>query len=266
MINDLRHIDETSECLLEKGYVKEAVDCMELALQQRFNLFGSDSHAYKLSSSNTATRLTQIATSSLYDLKSHSRISLLLRAEYLHKSNDSFRVMIWYHLAKLFQLESNIKESLRYLNKGLASQSMITIRTANDRKLCIEIHLCMSSILSMLKKHNMSLRHARIALKLIERIIVTEKETNITSLLCTEVGGDVSNSYSSLNLLDQHWLAILAISYYNIGTQYEHLRDFNASCDAYEYGLKAASLIGDTNDIRRKLEKAYKVLRSRIKL
>lgn len=261
MSNDLRHLDETSENLLKRGHVKEAIDCMELTLQKRQNLFGQDSHAYKLSSSNTASKFAQIAISSFYNFKNESRIKLLLRADYLNKSDDSSRVMIWYHLALLFQSSGNTKEAVRLLKKSLAYPSMITLRTVYDRSLCIDIHLSMSSILSLLKRHEMSLRHSRIALKLIERIIVTEEETNIEELDGTH--GKMSNYSSRLNHLDRRWLEILAIAYYNVGAQYEHLRDFRASCCAYEYGLKAASLLSDTHGIRRKLEIAFKFSRDK---
>jgi hypothetical protein len=67
----------------------------------------------------------------------------------------------------------------------------------------------------------------------------------------------------SFDNLSRNWLEILAISYYNVGSQYEHLKDLKASRHAYDYGTKAAALLRDDNGIRRKLEVANKYLKTR---
>lgn len=261
MIDDLRHLDETSNKLLKGGHVKDAIDCFDLALQRRKELLGPTSHAFHLSCINLAATFMQIAMDPNNGMAKSSRVSLLRRAEELSQNNESSKVAVWYNLAKLYQLKNDLKLAYKYLKMALVVQSRL--RGIKDRRISIEMHLNMSSILSRSNKHKMALRHARTALALTEGCLANEKKHLISCAENNNEREDSVNCNISSDNLNRNWSEILAISYYNVGTQYEHLQDYEASCYAYECGEKVASLLGDDKDIKEKLEMASKHLKKR---
>jgi len=261
MIDDLRHLDETSNKLLKGGHVKEAIDCFDLALQRRKELLGPTSHAFHLSCLNLAATFMQIAMDPNHSMTKRSRISLLSRAEELSQNSDSSKVTVWYNLAKLYQLENDLNLAYKYLKMALVTQSRL--RGIKDRRISIDMHLNMSSILSRSNKHKMALRHARTALALTEGCLANEKKQHISCAEHNDGREDSINCNTTSDNANRNWSEILAISFYNVGTQYEHLKDFKASRYAYECGAKVASLLGDDKDIKKKLEVASKHLKER---
>lgn len=262
MVDNLRHLDETSNKLLKGGHVREAIYCINFALQRRKELFGN-SHAFNLSCLNSAATFIHIAMNPNHDMNTKSRISLLGRAEELSQSNDMSKIVVWYNLAKLHQLENDLKLAYKYLKMALGSKS--SQRECNDHQLSIELHLNMASILSKLNKHKMSLCHAKVALTLVEEYIANEQEQQV--LRKEKIDGreeDSTHIMVSLENISRNWLEILAVSYYNVGTQYEHLKDLKASSDAYECGVKVAALLIGDCDIKRELEVAHQDLKTRM--
>jgi tetratricopeptide (TPR) repeat protein len=261
MVDNLRHLDETSNKLLKGGHFKEAIYCINFALQRRKELFGN-SHAFNLSCLNSAATFIHIAMNPNHDMNTKSRISLLGRAEELSQSNDTSKIVVWYNLAKLYQLKNDLNLAYKYLKMALGSQS--SPRENKDHELSIELHLNMTSVLSELNKHKMALCHAKLALALVEGYIANQQEQHILRTETIDGKEDSTHIMVSLENISRNWLEILALSYYNVGTQYEHLNDLKASSDAYECGVKVAALLLDDCDIKRDLEVAHQDLKTRI--
>ncbi len=144
---------------------------------------------------------------------------LLKKAEILTERDPAGRAVTYNNFACFTRQQGRLHASLSYLQKALAiEQKLKHVDNPADT------HLNLCAVLSQLGRHEEALSHAQAAL----------------SLLQEELFGGPRGAAAAAGKPDR--IAVLAISYHNLGVEHEFLKQYTASLQAYTKGVEIASV------------------------
>ena len=144
---------------------------------------------------------------------------LLKKAEILTERDPAGRAVTYNNMACFSRQQGRLHASLHYLQKALKIEGRL--RNVDNPA---DTHLNLCAVLSQLNRHDEALTHAQAAL----------------SLLQEELFGGAGGAGVAGQKPDR--IAVLAISYHNLGVEHEFLKQFTASLQAYTKGVEIASV------------------------
>ena len=166
-IEALTKIDETSRKLQRQGLDREALDCMQLGLLKRRELFGPKSKELASACRIVGEALNSIALKNVDASNFSDAVEYLKQALKLMQNDDFGRHETYLNFAALHQKKGQPRVVLRYLRQVLTIQSQLCF--SDDIRANVHLNVC--ATLSRLGKHESALRHAKIAIKILENLI-----------------------------------------------------------------------------------------------
>ncbi|EKX47412.1 hypothetical protein GUITHDRAFT_49601, partial [Guillardia theta CCMP2712] len=153
---------------------------------------------------------------------------LLRKAELLTDHNEPVSAVTYNNLACYYRRVNKLRTALNYLKKAQQIEMRNEGSAANPAG--TSLNLC--AVLSQLEsRHEEALLHARSAVYLIK-----EELRSVRSWLTWEEPDEKGQkSEQSPEVMNK--MAVLAISYHNIGVEEEFLKQFDESIQAYKKGL-----------------------------
>jgi len=255
----LTKIDETSLKLQNQGCDREACDCLLLGLVKRREIFGAKSEELVLACREVGDAFNCIALKYINASNFSVALEFLKQAQKLVQNDFHGRKVTYQNFAALYQKKGEPRIALRYLKQLLAIQT----ECCDDADKRANSHLNICASLSQLGKHESALRHAQVAIRIIENQIRgsadteegsedenhTQLNTNGTMVMHSidededesEVHSIEEPDFSGANA---RFVEALAIAYYNEGVEYEHLGDIHRSYHSYRQGSEMASSLG----------------------
>ena len=274
-IEALVKIDKTSLKLQRQGLDREALDCMQLGLLKRKNIFGPKSQELASACKYVGETLNKIALKKANGCNYDDALVYLKQALKLLQNDDVGKHETYLNFAAIYLKKGKAKVSLHYLRQVLGVQSQSCISDEKRAK----VHLNICAILSQLGKHESALRHAKIAITILEKSVKdfeakSEKSRSIDTgsrrmvLDMESIDENGSGLYSCEEHLfsdvDSKIIEILAASYYNAGVEFEHLGDIQRSYHKYQQGSRIAASLGCQHDITKTLNESSEALVGKI--
>lgn len=283
-IEALAKIDETSRKLQNEGLDREALDCMQLGLLKRRELFGPKSKELSSACRNVGEALNNIALKNISASVPNFNLAIeyLKQAVKLMQNDDAGKHSTFLNFAALYQKRGEPRVALRYLKQVLAIQQSQPGLTSDDKRATVHLNVC--ATLSCLGKHESALRHAKIAIRILENLLQesSQRTQNDSQGQLTRTTSSsrkmipdmeaIDENASGLHSVDEQVLfhsdekiiEILAASYYNAGVEYEHLGDIQTSYHKYQHGNRISASLGDHNAITKALNASSQALVTRI--
>jgi tetratricopeptide (TPR) repeat protein len=144
---------------------------------------------------------------------------LLKKAEILTERDPHGRAVTFNNMACLSRQQGRLHASLAYLQKALKIESRL--RVVNNPA---DTHLNLCAVLSQLSRHEEALSHAQAALALLQE----------------ELFGGPHGAAGAAQKPDR--IAVLAITYHNLGVECEFLKQHSGCLAAYTKGVEIASV------------------------
>ncbi|KAA0165689.1 hypothetical protein FNF27_07604 [Cafeteria roenbergensis] len=235
----LRRLDEASQRLQEEGKYLEALECMERGLVVRQHLFGADSEEVWGACRSVGELCNMLAMSYLQQEDFDMVTELLKKAEILTERDAAGRAVTYNNLACYYRRVGRLHAALKFLKKALSIEARLE-RVTNPA----DTHLNICAVLSQLSRHAEALRHAQAALRLINHELFGASDA---------AGGGAVPAQKADRI------AVLCITYHNLGAENEHLRRWEDSLQAYGQGIDTAGLyLGEDHGISQTLRKSYR--------
>jgi tetratricopeptide (TPR) repeat protein len=146
-------------------------------------------------------------------------LELLKKAEILTERDHSGRAVTFNNLACYYRRQGKLHASLQYLQKALKIESKLA---HVDNPADTFLNTC--AVLSQLGRHQSALEHSQQALILLQE----------------ELSSAIGPSIQSGAAPKADRIAVLAIAYHNVGVEYEFLKKFERSAQAYRKGVEVA--------------------------
>jgi len=214
----LERMDEKADDLCEKEKYLEALTIMEKALVLRHSTYGKDSTQLWKACSKMAAVCNLYAMRLLNADKFEMTMELLKKAEVLCERDRKGQATTFNNLAVYYRRQGKVHAAMAYIQKALDLEVEMKLPTAADT------HLNMCAVLSQVGRHVTAIGHAQEALILLQSELYQRKR---------EGAKDPS-------VKTDERVAVLAIAYYNIGVEQEHMKKYLQARRSYEKGLKIA--------------------------
>lgn len=293
-IKALTKIDDTSNKLQSRGYDREAIDCMQLGLLKRHDIFGPNSTEFVSQCKEVVKTCNSLAlkcTSLDKHFKFQDAVDFLNFALTIAK-HDQVALTLG-NLAQVYAHKGEYTKALKYLEEAkIAGQSQLgqgqqqhqQHETANDNNVIdyAKTHLNMCAILSTLGKHSEALENANNAIQILKQNMQCKKSSSSSSSLETVDDSSIplslegtkqvppENGKNDLirtvqeerNITNKgiEFIETLAISYYNVGVEYEHLGCFKKSCDVLREGIEIAQFLDGDHQVTKSLKDSYQAI------
>ncbi|KAL4450889.1 hypothetical protein ABPG74_011731 [Tetrahymena malaccensis] len=171
------------------------------------------------------------------------------------------------NLGCYFQKDEKPQVALKYLQKALEIETI----SQNDFSTLSGTHLNICAILSSLGKHQTAIKHAKAALYFVQKAkkeILQDQETqenfnsqNESTILLQKLKTQIVDLAVSLQKSSYNIYTTEVISYYNLGIEYQYLRDYKKSLDMLTVGFTIAyNQFGNLNPLCIKMEEAVRMV------
>ncbi|EAS01164.2 tetratricopeptide repeat protein (macronuclear) [Tetrahymena thermophila SB210] len=171
------------------------------------------------------------------------------------------------NLGCYFQKDEKPQVALKYLQKALEIETI----SQNDFSTLSGTHLNICAILSSLGKHQDAIKHAKAALYFVQKAkqeILQDQETqenfnsqNESTILLQKLKTQIVDLAVSLQKSSYNIYTTEIISYYNLGIEYQHLRDYKKSLHMLKAGYNIAyNQFGIQNPLCIKMEEAVRMV------
>jgi len=171
---------------------------------------------------------------------------LLRKAEVLTGNDDLISAVTYNNLACYYRRKGRLRIALQYLQRALRieTSSNAVVNPAGTR-----LNLC--AVLSQLGKHEEALQHAQASVILLQEELVAQS-SSVDLAVAHKTSPELLNK-----------MAVLSISYHNMGVEHEHLKSVDSAVDAYQKGADIARFyLGDVNEITKTLSKSLAAAKS----
>jgi tetratricopeptide (TPR) repeat protein len=164
----------------------------------------------------------------------------LRKAEVLTGNDDLISAVTYNNLACYYRRKGRLRIALQYLQRALRieTNSSAVVNPAGTR-----LNLC--AVLSQLGKHEEALQHAQASVILLQEELVAQS-SSVDLAVAHKTSPELLNK-----------MAVLSISYHNMGVEHEHLKSIDNAVDAYQKGADIARFyVGEDNEITKTLSKS----------
>jgi hypothetical protein len=171
---------------------------------------------------------------------------LLRKAEVLTGNEDLISAVTYNNLACYYRRKGRLRIALQYLQRALRieTNSSAVVNPAGTR-----LNLC--AVLSQLGKHEEALQHAQASVILLQEELVAQS-SSVDLAVAHKTSPELLNK-----------MAVLSISYHNMGVEHEHLKSIESAVDAYQKGADIARFyLGENNEITKTLSKSLSAAKS----
>jgi tetratricopeptide (TPR) repeat protein len=171
---------------------------------------------------------------------------LLRKAEVLTGNDDLISAVTYNNLACYYRRKGRLRIALQYLQRALRieTNSSAVVNPAGTR-----LNLC--AVLSQLGKHEEALQHAQASVILLQEELVAQS-SSVDLAVAHKTSPELLNK-----------MAVLSISYHNMGVEHEHLKSIDSAVDAYQKGADIARFyVGEDNEITKTLTKSLAAAKS----
>eukprot|EP01017_Pseudomicrothorax_dubius_P027693 TRINITY_DN3227_c0_g1_i16.p1 TRINITY_DN3227_c0_g1~~TRINITY_DN3227_c0_g1_i16.p1 ORF type:complete len:275 (+),score=62.24 TRINITY_DN3227_c0_g1_i16:77-826(+) len=156
---------------------------------------------------------------------------------------------------------------------GYLEEAVVFERSHNKKRDLADTELNLCAVLSQLGQHNEALTHCLTALVMIQDMIINlpsdgedkskeKTEAKSPNVKDSEQGEDQGNPQKTQ--IDDLG-SVLAIAYHNLGVEYEHLKRYDESIEAYEKAVDVATkYLGEGHPIIANLSSVLKTANSQI--
>jgi len=275
-IRALSKIDETSKKLQEDGFDQEALDCLQLGLLKRRDLFGAKSEEILLECKRVGQVFNDIAGKNVIASNFDKALEYLKHAMKIVRKDDKDGILLTLqNFAECYRKMGNLTTATRYLRQAMNVQAELNARP--DELARSNLNLCAN--LSLLGNHEGALRHAEIAIDILRRdirdsisprehssISDTEREQLEMHVISEHDSDSISISHEGDNVsyADPKYMETLAVSYYNAGVEYEHLGDIKKCYHLFQQGNEVAQSLGVHHAITKTLEESSQAIVKKI--
>ena len=220
-----------------QGRTEDAIGLFEQALALRIDLHGPESSSVRRACESLSDVLNGASLKHLQNEEYEVAKRLLEKAEILTGPEDLITAVTYNNIACYYRRKKKLRTALKYLERAqrIEMKSRHVANPAGTR-----LNLC--AVLSQLERHSEALEHAQAA------VVLLQEELSMMSTI---------DDFGDKNPEALNKMAVLAISYHNIGVEEEYLKRHGASLAAYRRGVKIAKeYLGPDNDITRTLIKS----------
>ena len=203
-----------------QGNYLEALECMERGLVLRQHFFGADSDEVWRACKTVGEMCNLLAMTYLQQEDFAMVLELLKKAEILTERDNPGRAVTFNNLACYYRRQGKLHAALQYLQKALKIEARLE-RVDNPA----DTYLNTCAVLSQLGRHQSALEHGQQALILLQEEL-------------SKVIGPAAEEEADAPKADR--IAVLAIAYHNVGVEYEFLKKFDQSLQAYRKGVEVA--------------------------
>ena len=230
--SSLQNIDETSRRLQEQGLKKEALDCLQLGLLKRKELYGCKSAELQ----NECKRVGKLFVEICKTLEVDEGIDYLHKALKIVKSDRRTKLHIFQLLAELYFQSKHHFMALKCARQVLSLQ-----KSLGDCEIdCAAAMLNVCFHLSNMKKHEAALKQAEAAIELLR-----PKMPRPNSMQTIRENSDTESVAESETLstlkTDMRVVEVVALGYHNAGVQFEFLGDIKNCYYIFRHGGEIAS-------------------------
>ena len=235
----------------KQGYNHEALDCMELGLIKRREIYGENSEELAVACKLLGKTCNDLAQQCINESKLDASMEFLKRGESIVQDPQCLQVT-YKNMASIYGNKGNLRMAHRYLMLALDLEDDF-VEKSNLRKSQILLNVC--AVSSQLGKHKAALKHAESAIRLMKNsllpVLKAKREKSQESSLGF-IQEDIQDLlYHDENDKKTHQLTedekskcieTIIIAYYNAGVEQEHMLQFNLSHYCYQNGMKIAVL------------------------
>lgn len=220
---------------------------MDIGLAKRKDFFGVESKELILACKRAGQSCNKTAEKLIDEEKLDMALEYLKWGEHVTRNDPKNLQAIFNNMASLHKKKGNINSSMHYLELSLDLEANIS-ETNNLRKAQLHLNIC--AMLSQLSRHKIALKHAEVAIQILEgghtSFSSSDKLTGLDLIeedIQDEREEDGKNAINMRNVSYESSKEneALAIAYYNAGTEREYLREFNHAYVCYQKGLKMTS-------------------------
>jgi tetratricopeptide (TPR) repeat protein len=256
----LKEVDDKIAVLKAEGRTLDAIHLMEEArkrvclpaaprfshmphpqsLEHRMELHGPNSASVLQQCKDLSDSLNGVALRYLQSEDLEAAYGLLRKAEVLTGNDDLISAVTYNNLACYYRRKGRLRIALQYLQRALRieTNSNAVVNPAGTR-----LNLC--AVLSQLGKHEEALQHAQASVILLQEELVAQS-SSVDLAVAHKTSPELLNK-----------MAVLSISYHNMGVEHEHLKSIDSAVDAYQKGADIARFyLGDVNQITKTLSKS----------
>jgi len=192
---------------------------MERGLVLRQHFFGAESDEVWRACKTVGEMCNLLAMTYLQQEDFAMVLELLKKAEILTERDPAGRAVTFNNLACYYRRQGKLHSALQYLQNALKIEAKLA-RVDNPA----DTYLNTCAVLSQLGRHQSALEHAQQALILLQEEL-------------SRVVGPMADGKEAPKA-DR--IAVLAISYHNVGVEYEFLKKFDQSLQSYRKGVEVA--------------------------
>lgn len=261
-IRALSKIDETSRKLQEDGFDQEALDCLQLGLLKRRDLFGSKSEEILFECKRVGQVFNEVANKNVLESNFDKALEYLKHAMKIVRKDDKDGILLTLqNFAECHRKMGNLMTATRFLRQAMDVQAELNARP--DELARSNLNLCAN--LSLLGNHEAALRHAEIAIDILSYSISPREHSSISYAerdklemqVITEHNGDsISHDGDNVPHADPNYIETLAVAYYNAGVEYEHLGDIKKCYHLFQQGNEVAQSLGVNHAITKALKES----------
>ena len=270
-IRGLSKIDETSRKLQEDGFDQEALDCLQLGLLKRRDLFGAKSEEILLECKRVGQVFNDIAGKNVIASNFDKALEYLKHAMKIVRKEDKDGILLTLqNFAECYRKMGNLTTATRYLRQAMDAQSELNARP--DELARSNLNICAN--LSLLGNHEGALRHAEIAIDILRRDIRdsispgehSERE-QLEKHVISEYDSDsisISHEGDNVTYADPKYMETVAVAYYNAGVECEHLGDIKKCYHLFQQGNEVAQSLGVHHAITKVLNESSQAIVKKI--
>jgi tetratricopeptide (TPR) repeat protein len=216
------------------------------SLEHRMELHGPNSASVLQQCKDLSDSLNGVALRYLQSEDLDAAYGLLRKAEVLTGNDDLISAVTYNNLACYYRRKGRLRIALQYLQRALRieTNSSAVVNPAGTR-----LNLC--AVLSQLGKHEEALQHAQASVILLQEELVAQS-SSVDLAVAHKTSPELLNK-----------MAVLSISYHNMGVEHEHLKSIDSAIDAYQKGADIARFyVGEDNEITKTLSKSLAAAKS----
>jgi tetratricopeptide (TPR) repeat protein len=213
----IARVDEEAERLRGDDRGLEALSLMEKGLVLRHSLYGKDGAELWDACKPMAELCNMLAMRILNGGDYSLSLELLKKAELLCERDRGAQASTFNNFAVFYRKIGKLHAALTYLHKCLSIEEELEAVGVADT------HLNLCAVQSQLGQHEKALEHAQ------EALILLQEE------LYVNTPGDADEAGSSDRF------SVLAIAFYNIGVEQEHMYQYEQSFRSYSKGAQVAA-------------------------
>jgi tetratricopeptide (TPR) repeat protein len=293
-MRELTRIDDTRKKLQSQGYNREAMDCMQLGLLKRHEMFGPNSSEFVSHCELVVNECNKLALkNSGLGSNFNDTVELLNFALKIAKPNQLASTL--QNFAQVHTGKGEYAKALKYLERAAAvEEAQLEVEEGTNEQLIehAKTHLNTCAILSMLGKHNEALAHSNHAIQILRQKIQNKKES-----LFSETDQSLSNSnkmttssimspqafpveeeklqeydndlmtlqeVNNIENFEIEFIEALAISYFNAGVEAEHLGRYKKCYYLLQQGVKVAQFLDVNHRVIKSLNESCQAIMKKL--